>query len=398
MDILQGQYSIEQMKSLYRPLIHAYGENVPTTFPYPISRFIYDIYINGQFIIREFKVWKTGNSSNPYSWMDVAPVIRNYISATFKNGMYPAYIQYQIQYGYEDTSGTLYPNVQNENSFAWNGYPSFSNEDLINDIGGTPYITYQGMYMSTYRNRVLPVYGNYSTFVPLFKGQIYYSSNFNYYYNGNYYNLNDSLNNLGIYNHEVKSTDFDWIGVLPENQIFSYDVDGDPIGNMPNSQVLFQNPCTKNNPVMLHFLNQLGGIESFLFSGVNKDNTNIVRNAYSKIGITEHETFTPIPPFGYVSYDINRTYNDVISETKVNFNNVMTYKMNLVSDYVNEQEYLLIKQLLASPMVYAQMNNETKFIPVTIELNDWVQKIQGVDKMFNIELTMQYGIQQTQLR
>ena len=72
--------------------------------------------------------------------------------------------------------------------------------------------------------------------------------------------------------------------------------------------------------------------------------------------------------------------------------------MNLISDYVNEQEYLLIRQLLASPMVYAQMNNETKFIPVTIELNDWVQKIQGVDKMFNIELTMQYGIQQTQLR
>ena len=398
MDILQGQYAIDQMKSLYRPLIHAYGENQLTPLPYGVSRFIYDIYINGVFIIREFKVWKIGNYSNPYSWMDVAPVIRNYISATFKNGMYPAYIEYEIQYGYEDTSGNLYTNISSELSNAWNGYPSFSSEDLINDIGGTPYITYGGMYMSTYRDRVLPVYGNYSTFVPLFKGQTYYSGTFNYNYNGSFYPLNDSLNNFGIYNHEVKSIDFDWVGVAPENQIFLYDVDGDPIGNMPDSHILFQNPCTKNNPVMLHFLNQLGGIESFLFSGVNKDNTNISRNAYSKIGITEHETFTPSPPFGNVAYDIVRTYNDVISETKVNFNNVMTYKMNLISDYINEQEYLLIRQLLASPMVYAQMNNETKFIPVTIELNDWVQKIQGVDKMFNIELTMQYGIQQTQLR
>ena len=99
MDILQGQYTIDQMKSLYRPLIHAYGENAITPLPYGVSRFIYDIYINGVFIIREFKVWKIGNYSNPYSWMDVAPVIRNYISATFKNGMYPAYIEYQIQYG-----------------------------------------------------------------------------------------------------------------------------------------------------------------------------------------------------------------------------------------------------------------------------------------------------------
>lgn len=395
---LQGEYTLESMKSVYRPLIHAFGEESPTSFPYGVSRFIYDIYIDGQFIIREFKAWKIGNYSNPYSWMDVAPVIRNYLNAKFKDGMYLPHLEYHVFYGYEDTTGVLYTNLVDDKSYAWIGYPSFSNEDLLNDIGGTPYITYQGMYMSTYRDRILPVYGNYSTFVPLYKGTIYNSGTINYFYVGNFNALNDTLNNDGIYNHEVKSTDFDWVGVIPENQIFYYQVDGDLFGNMPNSEVHFVNPCTKNNPVMLHFLNQLGGIESFLFSGVNRDNTNIARNSYSKNGIGEHEVFTPSPPFGHIDYSIVRTYNDVISETKVNYNNVMTYKMNLISDYVNEQEFLLIKQLLASPMVYAQMNNETKFIPVTIELNDWVQKIQGVDKMFNIELTMQYGTQQTQLR
>jgi hypothetical protein len=76
----------------------------------------------------------------------------------------------------------------------------------------------------------------------------------------------------------------------------------------------------------------------------------------------------------------------------------MTHKIKLVSDYINETDFTWLRQLIASPMVYMQMDNDATFIPVTIETSDWVQKFNGVDKVFNLEIDVLFGKQQTQLR
>jgi hypothetical protein len=72
--------------------------------------------------------------------------------------------------------------------------------------------------------------------------------------------------------------------------------------------------------------------------------------------------------------------------------------MRLISDYVSETDFLWLRELLASPLVYAQIDNNTTMIPVTIETSDWAEKKQGADKIFNLEIDILLGTQSSQLR
>jgi hypothetical protein len=383
--ILQGNYTVGQMRSLYRPLIHAFGENSLTPLPYSYNRFIFDIYINGVMVLREFKAITF--SSTIYAYIDVSPIIKNYISSTISTS-YPAFIQYQVKCGVEDLSGNITTNVATDTSIAWYGYPAFLNDNLIADLGGT---YYDGMYFSTNRRRILQLYGNYKTYIPIFKSQFYATDIIEWVYNGTTYQRLDSTG-VGVYNTAITGADLNLAQDVHLLEQFA--ISGDPIVNMPNSTVQIQTNCTKNNPVMLHFLNAMGGFESFLFSGVNRVNTNIERNAINKLGLTTTLTASGLDR----GVNISRVANSIIAEGKVNYNNTMTHKMRLISDYVSQTDFLWLRELLASPLVYAQIDNNTTMIPVTIETSDWAEKKQGADKIFNLEIDILLGTQSSQLR
>jgi len=78
--VLQGNYAINQMRSLYRPLIHAFGENQVVSLPYAYNRYIFDVYINGVMVLREYKA--IAFASTTYAYLDVAPIVRNYIQSS----------------------------------------------------------------------------------------------------------------------------------------------------------------------------------------------------------------------------------------------------------------------------------------------------------------------------
>lgn len=384
---LQGNYALNTMRSLFRPLIHIFGESEIAALPYAYNRYIFDIYVNGNMILREFKAITIGENSTVYAYLDVSKVIQNYIQANISS-MYLPYIEYQVKYGTEDLSGNLVTNLETDTSIAWYGYPSILNNDLTLDAGGS---YYDALYLTTNPNRILTNYGLYNTYVPIFKSPVYYTGLVQYDINGGgLINEADSADN-GVYNHILTGGDLN-----PALNSFNikYYVDGDVVHNMNNSEVRLVTDCTKNNPVMIHFLNALGGMESFLFTGVNRVNTNIERNSINKLGLTTTLTAYEI----YRNVQIDRSYNDIIAENKVNYNNTMTHKMRLVSDYISETDFLWLRQLLASPMVYAQIDNNVTLLPVTIETSDWAEKKRGADKIFNLEIDILLGTQSSQIR
>jgi hypothetical protein len=384
---LQGNYALNTMRSLFRPLIHIFGESEIAALPYAYNRYIFDIYVNGTMILREFKAITIGDNSTVYAYLDASKVIQNYIQANISS-MYLPYIEYQVKYGTEDLSGNLITNLETDTSIAWYGYPSILNNDLTLDAGGS---YYDALYLTTNPNRILTNYGLYNTYVPIFKSPVYYTGLVQFNVNGGgLVNEADSANN-GVYNHILTGGDLN-----PALNSFNikYYVDGDVVHNMNNSEVRLVTDCTKNNPVMIHFLNALGGMESFLFTGVNRVNTNIERNSINKLGLTTTLTAYEI----YRNVQIDRSYNDIIAENKVNYNNTMTHKMRLVSDYISETDFLWLRQLLASPMVYAQIDNNVTLLPVTIETSDWAEKKRGADKIFNLEIDILLGTQSSQIR
>ena len=384
---LQGNYALNTMRSLFRPLIHIFGESEIASLPYAYNRYIFDIYVNGTMILREFKAITIGENSTVYAYLDVSKVIQNYIQANISS-MYLPYLEYQVKYGTEDLSGNLVTNLVTDTSYAWYGYPSILNNDLTLDAGGS---YYDALYLTTNTSRILSNYGNYSTYIPIFKSPVYYTGLVQYFINGgSLINKADSGNN-GVYNHKITGGD---LNPALNSFTLKYFVDGDTISNMPDSQLKITTDCTKNNPVMIHFLNALGGMESFLFTGVNRVNTNIERNSINKLGLTTTLTAYEI----YRNVQIDRSYNDIIAENKVNYTNIMTHKMRLVSDYISETDFLWLRQLLASPMVYAQIDNKTTLLPVTIETSDWAEKKRGADKIFNLEIDILLGTQSSQIR
>lgn len=387
--VLQGNYAINQMRSLERPVIHAFGENQVVSLPYAYNRYIFDIYINGVMVLREYKVITF--DTTVYAYLDVQPIIRNYIQANISTS-YPAFIEYQVKYGTEDTSGVITTNVVTETSYAWYGYPSFSNDSLLPDVGLASYGGVLPLYLSTNRYRTINSYGNYSVYIPVFKSQGYYNSTVNI---GTIaapatYSFADSLTAIGVYNAKLTSS----ILFGDASKVF-FDVDGDPFHNALNNTTVDVNfNCTKNNPVMIHFLNSLGGFESFLFSGVNRVNTSIERQSINKLGLITTLTSSGINR----DVSIDRVYNSTLGEVKTNYSNTMSHKMKLVSDYVSETDFLWLRELLASPQVFAQIDNNALMIPVTVETSDWAEKKRGADKMFNLEIDILLGTQTTQLR
>ena len=386
--VLQGSYTKNQMRSICRPLIHAFGEDQVVSLPYAYNRYIFDIYINGVMVLREYKAITFASTA----YLDVAPIIENYIAANI-NTFYPAFLEYQIKYGTEDaTTGVITTNVVTETSYAWYGYPSFSNDSLLTDVGLSSYGGALPLYLSTNRYRTINSYGNYSVYIPVFKSQGYYNSTVNI---GTIaapgtYSFTDSLTAIGVYNAKLTSS----ILFGDASKVF-FDVDGDPFHNALNNTTVDVNfNCTKNNPVMIHFLNSLGGFESFLFSGVNRVNTNIERQSINKLGLITTLTSSGIDR----DVSLDRVYNNTLGEVKTNYLNTMSHKLKLVSDYVTETDFLWLRELLASPQVFAQIDNNALMIPVTVETSDWAEKKRGADKMFNLEIDILLGTQTTQLR
>jgi len=383
--VLQGNYAINQMRSLCRPVIHAFGENQVVSLPYSYNRYIFDVYINGVMVLREYKTITF--ASTTYAYLDVAPIIKNYIQANISS-LYLPYITYQVKYGTESTSGVITTNVVTETSYAWYGYPSFLNDDLKNDLGGA---YWDNLYFTSNESRILQLYGNYSVFVPFYKSTVYSGGQLSYTINGGSLISKADSGSNGIYLHKITSAD---LNLAVNSHSIRYYMDGDDINNMPSSIVTLQTNCSKNNPVMLHFLNAVGSFESFLFSGVNRVNTNIERQSISKLGLITTLTSSGLDR----DVSLDRVANGYLGEVKTNYSNTMAHKVKLVSDYVSETDFLWLRELLASPQVFAQIDNNAIMIPVTIETSDWAEKKRGADKIFNLEIDILLGIQQTQLR
>jgi hypothetical protein len=80
------------------------------------------------------------------------------------------------------------------------------------------------------------------------------------------------------------------------------------------------------------------------------------------------------------TYDAYNKYN----ETKIAFSISQNNKISLKSDWVNQIDYTWLGQLVNSSIVYLDIQN--MFLPLYITTNNHEYKIQGVDKIFNLEI------------
>jgi hypothetical protein len=136
--------------------------------------------------------------------------------------------------------------------------------------------------------------------------------------------------------------------------------------------------CTQNDVVTLHYLNSVGGYDSFDFTQVNRQTRNIEKSSFEG---TEWE---------YASNYMNRanTYGVMYGGSN-QFSTRQKLSYRLISDWLSYIDYLAVKELIASPEVYLERG--ANFIPVQISSNTWTEKKRYADKTYNLELDITIG-------
>lgn len=131
-------------------------------------------------------------------------------------------------------------------------------------------------------------------------------------------------------------------------------------------------------PASLHFLNRLGGYDTFAFRLVNRQTSTTEKKSYEQIA------------WQYGSNTMNR----FDSYKKMNGNSYTfavneSVQMKLQSDYINQTDYLWAKDLITSPEVYYEKDGY--YYPVAIKSTSWDEKIKTADKMFNFTVDIEFA-------
>lgn len=364
----------------------------------PNFKYVCDIYINTNLVTR---LKSFPQPSTEKGIFNVAPIIRDFWNSYFKPTGASAisytgtdiYVEYELKFG-EEYGGTTYTNLEEQSAFAYNyvqDYLYSPTSDAF--LSPSRYDTaYSGFYL-TNRDKTQVTFPKSL----ISTGKLFTSF------------LSDAENtpkNLSLDITRVNgSTTTNFTGTAQSWKDFAlldispaainaylgtsaitdattyYDVKA-KIAGVQTDVIRVTLSCTQYDIIPLHFLNAVGGYETFHFTLVNRQTRNIERQSYERLQY-EYESATTamdmVDAYG-------RLYGGSIPFTT---KQKLTYK--LTSDWVNFTDYNWLKELIASPEVYLQRGSQ--YVPVNISTTTWTEKKRFADKTFNLELDIDIAYQ-----
>jgi len=127
--------------------------------------------------------------------------------------------------------------------------------------------------------------------------------------------------------------------------------------------------CSNYSTVRLHWLNKLGAFESF----------NFIMNSRKSEEI-ERKQFKAALPISYLKSD----------RLKTNFNTTINDKISINSDWISEEQSILLEQLATSPVIYLE-RSATNFVAVNITNQNYeIKKYLDDRKLFNLSFDIEY--------
>ena len=363
-------------------------------------KFVYDIYINGAQVSRN-KVFPSPSAEGSYGVFNASPMVRAYVTNYFEPSGSSVLVasndkikvDYQVRIG-EEVSGAVTPNLASGSYSAYNYYaPLFGdiftengdiplvlsnyydnllienytddwlsdrdNSDITIEYGDQFFITFLKITGGSYKLWVQPTNedGTVGTAV---SGDLTMSGQFN------------------LFNFQAAAINA-WAGSdIITQSTYGYNV-YITLGAAVTRVLKFRHVCNpKYRQYNLHFLNRLGGYDTMAFRLVNKRRSEFNRASYRRNPYQlSNGTMTNID-----------TYNKY-NETTYNFAIQHTDYYMLTSDWVNDMDYAFLAQLVASPIVYMEVQGA--FFPVTIRNTNYQYKYKVSDGLFNFDLEVEVG-------
>ena len=349
-------------------------------------KYVFDIYINGTQVIR-YKSFP--NPSTTKGWFDCTNIIRNYWQSYFKpNTTQTAFaytgndnfITYEIKFG-EEYGGTTYLNLTSATYTAYNYYsPAFftptspylagfvdkwlTHRDLNNlnvTFGEKLYVSFMNIG-STYNNAL-----KMQVFTPSGASSIYTGAAIS---NNKYVLCDISPTALNTYFGT---------GYIDSTALY-YEVWITNQSNFTDKIRVYLTCAPRYTPKVIHFLNSLGGYETFQFRMISRESRTSERVLFQRLPFEYDSATTSLKP-----YD---SYKKMYAGT-IPLSITQRPAIKLVSDFVNETDYNWLKELINSSEAYLEENGY--YYPMNITTSNWTQKRNYADKNFNLELDLDYG-------
>jgi len=362
-------------------------------------KYVFEIYVNGNLAatLRSFP-----DPSTSKGFLNVSAIARNYISSYFTPSTIATgtaftytgeniYAEVEVLFG-EEYGGSTYSNLNSSSIFLFNYY-----NRLFSELGPDYYFgefTYdQNLTYLTNRDLTqLKAFSSSRLYVPLLSSQANSGTmNIKLIVQG----YNPTTNTWTTWTgSNVATNTYTLLDLSPNalNQYFGFNYINTTISKykvkamVDNdyylTEIEVERGCeVRYGNVALHFLSALGGYETINFDMISRQSGSFERKSFASMPYRYDSATASMRPANLSRRLIYPGTNTFAVNETVNF--------RLMSDYVNEIDYNFFKELIASPEVY--LERSFGFFPVTITDTQWTQKRKFADKMFNLELNVEFG-------
>jgi hypothetical protein len=363
-------------------------------------KFVYDVYIDGAQVSRN-KIYPSPSAEGSYGVFNASPMVRAYVTNYFEPSGSSVLVasnnkikvDYQVRIG-EEVSGAVITNLASGSYSAYNYYsPLFGdiftengniplvlsnyydnllienytddwlsdrdNSDITIEYGDQFFITFLKITGGAYKLWVQPTNED-GTFGTSVSGSITMSGEFN------------------LFNFQAAAINA-WAGSdIITQSTYGYNV-YITLGAATTRVLRFRQVCNpKYRQYNLHFLNRLGGYDTMAFRLVNRRRSEFQRTSYRR---------NPYQLSNGQMTNID-TYNKY-NESTYNFAIQHSDYYNLTADWLDDQDYAWLAQLVASPIVYMEVQGA--YFPITIRNTNYQYKYQIADGLFNFDLEIEVG-------
>ena len=144
---------------------------------------------------------------------------------------------------------------------------------------------------------------------------------------------------------------------------------------------MYTQACGKFDPMRIAYLNKFGTFDFFNFDLVNKTTLSIEKKGYQR-------------DYNGSIYEANGV---VVKNVNPIYYTKETQSWKVISDYLNDAQSELIRELYSSPLVYLNLVNDNyirpSWIPVKPNPTTYEIKKTASDKLFNLEIDLEFGLE-----
>ena len=386
------KYEPVAFSSAHGDLVYVVHDTVKANAPvtYPNFKYVADVYVDGVMVSR-LKI--VPDPVNHFGVFNVGNIVRNYVNSNLTEPNFAAIISDDL------LNYSKFVTVKFGNEY---GATPVLTTNLLDSTGLNCYNYYTGRLVGAFQN-LSPYYGMIASTRPYRTNYMsgtskmllpYFANDATYQIIIESYTASGTLidsetisvasyeiDKLAILNVSAVNINANYPGTIPANAAY-YTVrarnDDPPIG-WRDVTYRFDIVCEpRYQSYTLHFLNRLGGYESYTFSKVSKRAIDITKKDFTKLKYTIDSNGDMQYSSGYVINDDAVTYYGNFKE-----------RLELNCDWLTQDQLAWLSELVKSPQVYIEENGY--LVPFKITDQSFEFKQRASDRNFNLKIAGEYG-------